>query len=189
MKPRPRTEPSVAEPPMTPMIDVVFLLLIFFLLTMKFTDLEGKLVTHLPRDKGPNSGPAPVPEEVRIYLCAETSPSGIRCHREDKGRHDSPQNPRLDGAEVEIHVERRLMGLARRDPDVPPHALYDSTARTAARMRSALALDLDPAPILIDADSEVPFDHVIGILNALKRHGIHHVEFTANPRLNRTFSP
>lgn len=37
---------------MTPMIDVTFLLLIFFLCAIKFKVLEGKLQTYLPRDVG-----------------------------------------------------------------------------------------------------------------------------------------
>ena len=39
---------------LTPMIDVVFLLLIFFIVTMKFKVLEGKLETELPKDVGVN---------------------------------------------------------------------------------------------------------------------------------------
>jgi len=37
---------------MTPMIDVTFLLLIFFLCSIKFKVLEGKLQTYLPKDRG-----------------------------------------------------------------------------------------------------------------------------------------
>ena len=37
---------------MTPMIDVVFQLLIFFMLTMQFKEIEGKLLSQLPKDKG-----------------------------------------------------------------------------------------------------------------------------------------
>lgn len=39
----------------TPMIDVVFLLLIFFMCTLKFKTLESKLATYLPTDKGLNT--------------------------------------------------------------------------------------------------------------------------------------
>lgn len=39
----------------TPMIDVVFLLLIFFMCTLKFKTLENKLATYLPTDKGLNT--------------------------------------------------------------------------------------------------------------------------------------
>ncbi|MCB9908661.1 MAG: biopolymer transporter ExbD [Planctomycetes bacterium] len=37
---------------MTPMIDVTFLLLIFFMCTLKFRVLEGKLTAFLPKDQG-----------------------------------------------------------------------------------------------------------------------------------------
>jgi biopolymer transport protein ExbD len=37
---------------MTPMIDCVFQLLIFFMLTGKFVTAEGKLAAYLPKDKG-----------------------------------------------------------------------------------------------------------------------------------------
>ncbi|MDG2149973.1 MAG: biopolymer transporter ExbD [Planctomycetota bacterium] len=53
-----RKKPEIEEVTMelTPMIDVVFLLLIFFIVTMKFKVLEGKLETELPKDVGVNSG-------------------------------------------------------------------------------------------------------------------------------------
>ncbi len=53
---------------MTPMIDVVFLLLIFFLLTIKFKILEGKLSAYLPKDVGVNSSPAEPKEKVEITI-------------------------------------------------------------------------------------------------------------------------
>ena len=43
---------------MTPMIDITFLLLVFFLCTIKFKTLEGKLQAFLPRDVGPNPSAA-----------------------------------------------------------------------------------------------------------------------------------
>jgi len=53
---------------MTPMIDVTFLLLIFFLLTIKFKVLEGKLAAYLPKDVGVNSSPAEPKEKVEITI-------------------------------------------------------------------------------------------------------------------------
>ena len=54
-----RKKAQIDEVPMelTPMIDVVFLLLIFFIVTIKFKVLEGKLETELPKDVGVNSSP------------------------------------------------------------------------------------------------------------------------------------
>ena len=50
---------------MTPMIDVVFLLLIFFLCTIKFKTLEGKLAAYLPKDVGVNTFEAEPKEKCR----------------------------------------------------------------------------------------------------------------------------
>ncbi len=46
---------DAVEGDMTPMIDVVFQLIIFFMTTIRFKELEGKFETQLPKDVGPNS--------------------------------------------------------------------------------------------------------------------------------------
>lgn len=59
---------EVVEMEMTPMIDVVFLLLIFFIVTLKFKVLEGKLTAYLPKDVGVNTSEAEPIEKVAILL-------------------------------------------------------------------------------------------------------------------------
>lgn len=53
---------------MTPMIDVTFLLLIFFMCTLKFKILEGKLGAYLPKDVGVQPIEAEPIEKVDIRL-------------------------------------------------------------------------------------------------------------------------
>jgi biopolymer transport protein ExbD len=53
---------------MTPMIDVTFLLLIFFMCTIKFKVLEGKLSAYLPKDVGVNVNPAEPREKIDIEI-------------------------------------------------------------------------------------------------------------------------
>lgn len=53
---------------MTPMIDVTFLLLIFFMCTLKFKVLEGKLGAYLPKDVGVQAFDTPPVEKVDIRL-------------------------------------------------------------------------------------------------------------------------
>ena len=53
---------------MTSMIDVTFLLLIFFMCTLKFKTLEGKLAAYLPKDVGVNSSDDPPIEKVEVTL-------------------------------------------------------------------------------------------------------------------------
>jgi biopolymer transport protein ExbD len=53
---------------MTPMIDVTFQLLIFFMCTIKFKTLEGKLSAYLPKDVGVNTTDAEPKEKVDIII-------------------------------------------------------------------------------------------------------------------------
>ena len=61
----------------TPMIDVVFLLLIFFMCTLDFKQLDSKLATYLPKEKGQqvNYEDLEPVETMRIQL----SMQGERC--------------------------------------------------------------------------------------------------------------
>lgn len=61
----------------TSMIDVVFLLLIFFACTIKFKTLEGKLITELPKDVGVNPTPAEILiEKIEIDIAPDKSREG-----------------------------------------------------------------------------------------------------------------
>ncbi len=64
------------ELPMTPMIDIIFQLLIFFMCSMPFKKLEGKLNSWLPKDKGLNPVSVPKPElqEIRIAFRQQFRP-------------------------------------------------------------------------------------------------------------------
>ncbi len=54
---------------MTPMIDVTFLLLIFFVCTIKFKILEGKIPAYLPKDVGVNTTPVDKQlEKIEIFI-------------------------------------------------------------------------------------------------------------------------
>lgn len=54
---------------LTPMIDVTFLILIFFMCTLKFKTLEGKLVSYLPTDKGLSTAQAIIEfEDAEIIM-------------------------------------------------------------------------------------------------------------------------
>ena len=53
---------------MTPMIDVTFLLLIFFMCTIKFKTLEGKLDAFLPKQEGVNPTDTPAIEAIQLEI-------------------------------------------------------------------------------------------------------------------------
>jgi biopolymer transport protein ExbD len=66
-----REDPPRMQPPMTPMIDCIFQLLLFFLLTPSFSANEGYLTTNLPQSEGPNAGVQKHLERIKIGLEAE----------------------------------------------------------------------------------------------------------------------
>jgi biopolymer transport protein ExbD len=70
---------------MTPMIDVTFLLLIFFMCTLKFKVLEGKLGAYLPKDVGVNPQDAEPKEKVDIRLDVVTVGNRMRYDNETRG--------------------------------------------------------------------------------------------------------
>jgi len=168
---------------MTPMIDIVFQLLIFFMLSMHFKEVEGKLLSQLPKHKGPESAPAtPDLRELRVVLCAG---GDLETHLTDKGRHEKA-GKRADPCS--LSVEKVLIGEVRRTESSPGEGIRN---RSTYRALGAKAKELyagipvlpgkPPAPVIIDADREVPYEHVIGALNALKEAGLETIEFVANP--------
>ena len=67
-KARRRRPKARLQPPLTPMIDVTFQLLIFFLLTMTFRQAEGQILGCLPRIGGIVAGQAVQLEPVFIVV-------------------------------------------------------------------------------------------------------------------------
>ncbi|MEK7309834.1 MAG: biopolymer transporter ExbD [Planctomycetota bacterium] len=132
---------------MTPMIDVIFQLMIFFMCSIHFKSLEGKLYAYMPMDKGPSGGNPPPIEEVRIRLAySESSPLMARVKLGDIDFKDWNS------------LERHLKDLA------PGLVMPDG---------------LDIIPVKIDADSDVPAQAVVNVLNICKKAGVQKTEFAA----------
>ena len=72
------------EMEMTPMIDVTFLLLIFFVCTIKFKTLEGKLAAYLPKDVGVNASDAEPKEKIDITLKLKAAGRKVEARRLEK---------------------------------------------------------------------------------------------------------
>jgi biopolymer transport protein ExbD len=165
---------------MTPMIDVVFQLLIFFMLTMQFREVEGKLLSHLPKTHGPHSAPNPtVLDEVRIVVCAGGDLDG---HHRDKGFHEKSLK---DGAVCRVQVERTDVGDVARTETRPSALAANRAVYRGAAERARGLLDAGGGTsrrVILDADSEVPYEHIVGLVDALKSARLDAVEFVANPR-------
>ena len=64
---------------MTPMIDVTFLLLIFFMVACKFKVFEGKLAAFLPKDVGENPHIVEEPPELPLKVFLRWNAPRKRC--------------------------------------------------------------------------------------------------------------
>jgi biopolymer transport protein ExbD len=72
---KPPSDEQYVKMDMTPMIDCIFQLIIFFMCSIHFKSLEGKLYSYLPKDKGMAQTEVtdPVLDEVRISLNFNTN--------------------------------------------------------------------------------------------------------------------
>ena len=53
----------------TPLVDIIFCLCVFFMISFRFKQIEGRFVAWLPRNTGPGPGDLVVPlTEVRVAL-------------------------------------------------------------------------------------------------------------------------
>jgi len=89
---RGRPKPKL-QPPLTPMIDVVFQLLLFFLLTTTFRQEEGQIPGTLPEKAGISAGDVVPLDPIRLML-RPTGPERNGCIYEMSGHNvgiDSPQ--------------------------------------------------------------------------------------------------
>lgn len=134
---------------MTAMIDVIFLLLIFFVLTAQFSREEQFLPIRLP---GPASAAQrlDVPAEpLRISIAMQ----GERC-RVDLGR----------GRQVTLVATDLSAGLA----------AFTQTVTTALEQERRIATD----PVEIACGDSVPWDLLVKVYNGLYAMGIEDITFT-----------
>ncbi len=87
MAKRKRREAKQIEFDLTPMIDVTFQLLIFFIIAMKFKQIERRQGTQLPMDEGPN--PTPADAVDRLTLRLNYTKDGLMFYAVDVGKVNS----------------------------------------------------------------------------------------------------
>jgi len=148
---------SRVEMDMTPMIDVSFQLLIFFILTINFPVQEGTLTSQLPKHSGSN------PTDVKRPVL---DPLQLRLRYE---RSTERTTVRLNGNTVaswrdgETVTERDRRELGSRAAD-----LYETIYEPDA--------DQVP-PIRIDASSNVPSGRSIIVMDVIKKHVLDRPDF------------
>ncbi|TET39096.1 MAG: hypothetical protein E3J72_01335 [Planctomycetota bacterium] len=162
-------EQDVPALPLMPMIDCVFLLLIFFMLAMRFRSEEGKLQAHLPKDRGQGTGTPTIDlQMVRVKLLWY-SPGG-------RPRYTGPDGDLL------LKVKGRVFDWA---PDEEGNAqpdwaaLKDYIDQKRQEYRPPASDPTKTLPVIIDARKYVPFYWIVRALDTLVASDITDITFAA----------
>ncbi len=153
------------EMEMTPMIDVTFLLLIFFMCTIKFKTLEGKLSAYLPKDVGSNTTEAEPKETIKVKLVVvnpgtKLDPSGAR-------EYDPASDKRFsysDDRQITMHVQSRA---------------YSTVDEVRDRLIELRQLTPDD-PVEIDPRKGVVYSEVAKVLDAVLQAEFEEVSFSGS---------
>lgn len=147
---------------MTPMIDVTFLLLIFFVCTIKFKTLEGKLAAYLPKDVGVSASEAEPKEKIDIVIKMEKPGYKVQANPYEKQNIEVKWNEGdgefyLVGHEVSYKIIREVFdgdeaGLAKIRRNLADHHRADEErAVTLKPMQGIVYADIIPIlDIVID---------------------------------------
>jgi hypothetical protein len=154
---------------MTPMIDIIFQLLIFFMLACRFKTEEGQMHAFLPKNRGMGTAgtPAITLQEVRIKL--------LWCRLDSRRETTDPVN-----GVTYLKVKDRYFPfvtnkMGERVPDYNQlyHYIVEASRNfTPTRSYSSL-------PVIIDARPLVPFKHIIYSMNECVRAKITDITFAA----------
>lgn len=131
--------PEKVDIQMTPMIDIVFQLMAFFLMTFKVAAVEGDFNMKLPKDER-SAGPSNTQSEM-ITIVMRASPDG-------------------DLRQLEYQGKVRGNG-----PDARPYMLLRSDIdKTVGAARGA---GQEEPEIEIDADDNLRYEHIINVVAAV----------------------
>lgn len=171
-------ESEEVELDMTPMIDIVFNLLIFFMCAMKFKTQEGLIEAYLPKNRGQSSGTPQIDlNEVRIKLLwysRDGRPTTVKTFREGGCVVLKVGDEMFNSAgEFEDHVVR---GSSM--PELSP-VWKELGAKIDAFKQGYSGKGEKGLPVIIDARKQVPTKYVISTLNEVIRAGIQDVTFAA----------
>jgi biopolymer transport protein ExbD len=150
---------------MTPMIDVTFLLLIFFMCTLKFKTLEGKLLAYLPKDVGVNQTEAEPIEKVEITL--RVLQEGTKLDPRGQGRWEGRPGSRFKYADDRI-VEYQVSAAK-------------TTDLKKLQERLKVIHQSDPKrPATIDARKGTVYADVVKVLDAAIDAGFQEITFVGS---------
>ena len=133
---------------LTSMIDIIFLLLIYFVITAVFTPGEGIITAKLPRGTGTPEALQPLEQPIRVVVSA----AGTTTYRLE-----------IDGYVAPMDFRELFEQLSRLQYD-PSRNLIDGTHKPSD-------------PVIIEPEGEVRWQHVVNAFNAAVRARYTNIQF------------
>ncbi|MCP4093936.1 MAG: hypothetical protein GY747_10855 [Planctomycetes bacterium] len=159
------------NPDMTPMIDVTFLLLIFFIVTLKFKVLEGRLDAALPKDRGTSTSEAEEIEKIDIMLFV-ADPGELKDDLNPKtGKPTGLQS--YEGRRIRIEIGAKKWYYEPFDPE----RNTEDPLPDLARFLEDDAYDKTETPVSIDARKGIVYGDVVVVLDVIVRAKFEKVSF------------
>ena len=167
-------EETKAELSITPMIDVVFLLLIFFLLASRFKPSEGDLKAYLPKDRGQGTSTPTIDlYDVRLKLL---------WFDDDNRPTTDPKTGHivLKVGKETFESDVKWDSVTKENEPFPDweyllDRLKDFKEGYKGHGKKGL-------PVIIDARKQVPWKHVVSALDTCIRAGIKDITFAASAK-------
>ena len=139
----------------TPLIDIIFCLCIFFICSFHFKQLQGKLDSWLPKDKGNQSGGPTTAnmDEIRIFV------------------------RRSSAGPTEIAYGSRAVGTLTGDPGSDAGIFDNLENLIATQYEEYRSAGKQDASVIIDGEPQVPWKDILTVLDRCKKRNIDKVEF------------
>ena len=150
------------ETPFTSLIDIVFLLLIFFMCATKFRQVEQKLDAFLPTNEGQMQAPQNLvkPEELSIFI------------KDDHDRRKS-EDFNIKATRKASYYMASRQATAYQDPSQMLPKLQALATNQEQEVLIALYNETS------DKDQLVPFFNIIAVVDICKKAGIQKIKFQA----------
>jgi len=164
-----RNSEEVLELKLTPMIDVVFQLLIFFLCATKFPEPEGVLKTWLPRNKGQGPGIVTIdPGSVRLWL-----------HRVGKDVICEYEDSRSDTGFTAFPAAQVYDEQTKEDEIWPNYKEVETFLATRKAAYDRRGLGEEGMPVILDFAPDVPWKHVARLIDICTGLGLTNLQIAA----------
>ena len=173
-------EPADTELNMTPMIDIVFQLIVFFLLTLKFKTVDRRIDAMLPKNVGMDISPEETPDEQKIK---------VKVFRRDVSDPERAYTLVKVDNDKQFKLPAGWRGRAKEGERPARLEQYDTVVRAVqAEVSRRLAIyGGDPLQIKgeivapLPRGGAVPHGDVVSMLNVFLREGITNVKFEGTP--------